>query len=668
MSLESNKNGLYFLLASLGLITLPHINHVPYPVFGFFYLLLTWRMLAIRIPACLPGFNLTFVLTLSGMALLFIQYDDLFGRQAVPSQSGFGPPRIFDREASTSLLMTALALKLMELRKNKDVSLATHLTFVVAATQFLYQQSLIMLAYIFLVIILLLAAMVNQASRSITTVASIRIATVLALQAIPIALAIFILFPRIEAPRLQWFSDRNTRLSSLSDFLEPGSISNLSLSEELVFRVKFSERIPPPEFRYWRGPVMTHTDGRRWTQSVTEASEQAVAEPSVSGGLYQYVIMMEPQAKNWVFAMDMPVNYSGPLTRNAYYQLTTSQSPERRSEYRIDSYPLYNTGIISDDQRRESLQLPFEPSDRVKSLIRQLHGYDGRPEVFIGELLRHFREENFRYTLTPPKLDDDPIETFLFETRSGFCSHYASAFVYLMRAANIPSRIVSGFLGGTYNSVGQFLEIRQKDAHAWAEVWLRNKGWVRYDPTAAIAPERIESSYDIDDTVLGGEIFFETGGAVGGLVVQWLDQARLLMNSADYNWQRWVINYNSLNQSRVLGRFGIHDAKSMVMWMTLIIGVIIAILGSYLLFYKKNSADKALKSYRRFCNKLRSGGLSRGLSEGARDFALRAKTTIPERSEEIDRITELFIGLRYGREPKAEDLKQLSRLVSIFKL
>lgn len=650
MPLASDKNVLIFLLVSLGLIALPHVNHVPLPIFGFFYLLLTWRLLAIGKPNYLPGFNLTFFLTLAAMVLLFTQHQGVFGR-----------------DAGTSLLMAALALKFMELRKTRDVYLTIYLAFVMAATQFLYQQSLIMLAYIFIVVILLLAVLVTQNSRAMATLPAIKMAAMLGMQALPIALAIFFLFPRIDAPRLQWLSERNHRLSSLSDFIEPGSISDLSLSEELVFRVRFFGPLPPPSLRYWRGPVMTHTDGKRWTQSKVTNQNTKSEEPSVSGNLFQYVILMEPQGKNWVFALDMPVDYPPQLQRNAYYQLTTSLNPERRSEYRIDSYPAFHTGAISSVHLQEALQLPSEPSQRIKSLIRLLHGYDTPPEVYISELLRHFRMENFRYTLTPPKLQDNPIETFLFETRSGFCSHYASTFVYLMRAANIPARIVSGFLGGTYNDVGHFLEVRQKDAHAWAEVWLPDKGWTRVDPTAAIAPERIENAYDVDSLFPDGEIIFDDVNA-GGAVDQWLGQLQSLWGSADYNWQHWIINYNSLNQANTLSRFGIRDAKSMVLWLTLIVAVMMAVIGTFLLFFRAHDTDRVVWAYRRFCNKLARKGLIRHQSEGARDFAERAKIRIPGHSEDIDRITELFIRLRYGRLPQPSDVKQLGRLVSLFKI
>ena len=268
--------------------------------------------------------------------------------------------------------------------------------------------------------------------------------------------------------------------------------------------------------------------------------------------------------------------------------------------------------------------------------------------------------------MDPPLLDQDPVETFLFKTRSGFCSHYASAFVYLMRVAHIPARVVTGYLGGTMNDVGHFLEIRQKDAHAWAEVWLAGKGWTRFDPTAAIAPERLEQNLNTEQE-LGEEIRFIADGSSAGWLSGWLKQSGLLWSSAEYNWQRWVVNYNSGKQSSFLSSFGIDGVQSMVLSMAAIVAAITSLYGASLFFRSSGPSDTALRFYAKYCKKLARKGLTRETGEGAKAFAERAKAQLPERSAEIERITSLFIELRYGREPAQENLRQLVRLVSKFK-
>jgi len=261
-------------------------------------------------------------------------------------------------------------------------------------------------------------------------------------------------------------------------------------------------------------------------------------------------------------------------------------------------------------------------------------------------------------------MEENPIETILFETRYGFCSHYAAAFVYLMRVANIPARVVTGYQGGELNKVGNFLEIRQADAHAWAEVWIEGRGWARFDPTAAIAPERIERSIDIDRLMPGGIISYMPAGAAAQAAFNWLKQTRQLWSNIDYNWQRWVINYDNRNQSRFLSSLGIADIKAMIYWMVGSIGLITALLSWLLLHQKQKAIDPVLRIYNRFCRKIVKRGLLRGRGEGAKDFAERVKIKLPEQAANIDQITAVFIKLRYGRNATLKDLKLFNKLVA----
>jgi transglutaminase-like putative cysteine protease len=482
------------------------------------------------------------------------------------------------------------------------------------------------------------------------------------MQAIPLTVIIFILFPRVEAPRWMLFEEKNKAKIGLSDSMEPGSISDLGTSEELVFRVKFTGEIPPPKLRYWRGPVLSYTDGKRWTQV---RFKESVDNPSYAGTAYAYTLLMEAQEKDWVFGLDLPAKLSNPLVQNGYYQLINLENPHKRAEYQITSYSQYNTGNLTQSEYQTSIQLPREPSDKIKQLVTQLHGFDSKPDALIQQILNHFRKEDFHYTLTPPLMEDNPIDSFLFTTKRGFCSHYASAFVYLMRVAHIPARVVTGYQGGEFNRVGNFLEIRQANAHAWAEVWLENQGWVRVDPTAAIAPERIEQQLNLDQLELGSDIRFDAGNAKQ---LNWLKQTRQLWENADYQWQRWVVNYDSNNQSDFLSQFGIHDFKTMMQWLMTLVGLMTVILSGFLLYQKKKATDPVLRLYQQFCQKLQAAGLTRTNREGAVDFAQRAITALPEHAEMIEEITATFIQLRYGRVNTREDFGKFAKLVAGFKV
>ncbi len=639
-----------FLLSSLSLITLPHLYNIPWPIFGLFYLLLGWRFAAVWKTGWLPGRWLLLLLTAAGMALLYSQQQGVLGR-----------------DAGTALFVTALGLKLLEIKSARDIYLTAYLAFVVASTLFLHQQSMLMAVYILFVCCALLATLVTINNRRQNTLAALKTAAVIIVQALPLAIVLFVLFPRIEAPRWMLFQDKHLAVTGLSDTMEPGSISRLGLSEELAFRAKFDGAIPPPRLRYWRGPVYSYTDGKRWTQVPNRSLARPDDSPRFTGQPYRYTLLMEPQTQHWVYALELPAEYADPLGRNGFYQLITRKDPEDRAEYRIVSYPSYNTGDLTENERQISLQLPAPASARIVELVRRLKGFDAGPEVFIGQVLNHFRQEQFYYTLMPDVMEENPIETFLFEKRTGFCAHYASAFVYLMRVAKIPARVIGGYQGGEINEVGGFLEVRQANAHAWSEVWLRGKGWVRVDPTAAVAPERVEQDVNIDLQIASGKVNFTPVDV--GVAMSWFKRGRQLWNSLDYNWQRWVINYSNTGQSDLLAGFGIGTVKRLVYWL---IGSTIAVclLMTWLLLRKdRPPSDPVMAQHRKFCAKLaRRAGLEIKTGEGAKSFAARAGRRCPEVSGQIDRITDLFLKLRYRPDAVDKDLRDFKRLVRQFKV
>ena len=651
MPAEINKNILIFLLTSIGLIALPHIYHIPTAVFSFFSLLLSWRFLGIWRPNWLPNRLLIFLLTVGGIVLLYSQHQGIAGR-----------------DAGTSLFITALALKLLEIKQERDLYLIIYLSFIVAASQFLFEQSFLMAGYILFVCCVLLATLISINSIKQRNWLALKTAAVIIIQALPIAIVLFVLFPRVDAPRWMLLNTPNKARTGLSDSMEPGSISHLGLSGALVFRVKFDGAIPPMNQRYWRGPVLSHTNGKRWTQTRDLFFKRFQDKIKYQGQPYRYTLMMEPQNKNWIFALDMPEQFSPKLSQNANYQLTTREAPDKRAEYTITSYPNYNTGYITRTEYRNNLQLPDPPSKRVTDLVTHLQGFDSIPENFIQNLMHYFRQENFSYTLTPPLMKENPIETFLFDQRNGFCEHFASAFVYLMRVAGIPARVVTGYQGGELNKIGNFLEIRQANAHAWAEVWLTGQGWERIDPTTAIAPERVEQNVNIEQQIANRMVSFIDVHSEITQSLSWLLEARQLWGSLNYNWYRWVINYSAANQTSFLASLGIKTLKQMIYWLVGIIALITALLSWVLLHKKPKTIDKALIEYKRFCKTLAKKGLLRGPGEGVIDFADRIKRRFPEHSNTVEDITELFVKLRYGRHSTADDLNELKKRVGLFKL
>lgn len=638
-----------FLLSAIGLITLPHVKNVPPLLFAFFCLMLTWRFISVWNTQWLPNKAFLLLATLTGIGLLYAHHQGILGL-----------------DAGTSIFVTALGLKMLEVRDKRDIYLSVFLAFIVAATQFLYLQNVFMAFYILAVCCTLVATLICVNSPNPRPLAAAKTAALIVLQALPLAIVIFVFFPRIEAPRWMMFQEKHKTRLGLNDVLEPGSISELGLSAELAFRVKFKGPIPPNEQRYWRGPVFTQTDGKRWTENKAGSFIHRLDKPQFTGSPYSYTLLMEPQSKKWVFALDMPAEFPTEVIRNSYYQLITSKDPEKRAEYAIVSYPDYNTGHITKNEYRDNLQLPGNATPRIKTLVEQLQGFQGNPETFIDNLLKYFHNNEFIYTLQPPLMEENPIETFLFETRRGFCSHYATAFVYLMRVAHVPARVVGGYQGGELNTAGNFLEIRQANAHAWAEVWLDKRGWTRVDPTAAIAPERIQQDVNVDLQIAQGEVNFtpvmrESAG------YKWLRKAGYLWDSLDYHWQRWVVNYSSGNQSNLLKFFNINSLTTLAYWLAGALLLVTAPLAWLLLRNKIRQNDKAVRLYNRFCGKLAKKGLLRNMHEGPCDFARRAAIVLPDKAAAIDNITALYVSIRYGKNANASNLQSLRRRVREFR-
>lgn len=620
------------------------------PVFSFFSLLLIWRFVCVWKTNYLPNKLIILLLVIAAVVLLYTQHKGFLGR-----------------DAGTNLFVTALGLKLLEIKKERDLYLISYLAFIVASTQFLYQQSILMAGYILFVCCVLIATLVSINSQKAATVSALKTATVIIFQALPISIVLFVLFPRIEAPRWMLFNLQNTAISGLSDSLEPGSISRLGLSDELVFRVKFEGKLPPPNQRYWRGPVFSQTNGKRWTETKNLFFRKNQDELTYTGEPYQYTLLMEPQDKRWVFALDMPSSYPDSVTKNALYQLITKDNPGDRAAYKITSFSQYNTGDITKTERRDNLQLPSDPSKKIMQLVTQLDGFEASAERFIQSVMSHFKNEKFYYTLTPPLMEEKPIETFLFETRYGFCSHYATAFVYLMRVAGLPARVVAGYQGGEHNKVGDFLEVRQANAHAWAEVWLKNKGWTRFDPTAAIAPERVEQDVNIDLQIATGSVNFSPININVGRALSWMKNAKQLWSGIDYSWQRWVINYSTVNQSKFLSSLGINNISSMVQWLIASIALITCILAWTIFKTRQTKIAEELILYQRYCKKLAKAGVYKKIGETAKDFASRVQKQRPDIAEEVEKITAVFLRLRYEQNLAEEDYILLKSQVSKFK-
>jgi hypothetical protein len=272
-----------------------------------------------------------------------------------------------------------------------------------------------------------------------------------------------------------------------------------------------------------------------------------------------------------------------------------------------------------------------------------------------------FREQPFIYTLAPPELGDNPVDQFLFETRSGFCEHYASAFTFLMRAAGVPARVVTGYLGGEVNPVDGYLVVRQSEAHAWTEVWLPGEGWVRVDPTAAVSPLRIERG------LAAAVLETDQASLRARNRSEWLRQARFAWDAVANSWNQWVLGYNAERQVRFLSQIGLAQAtwQNMVIALIATSGIILLVLALLLLVRLTSlRMDPVQRAYARFCQAMARRGAPRKLSEGPRDFAARVSLQFPQLRETVQRIAALYVALRYGGEKNPRVLEEFRQAVN----
>lgn len=564
-------------------------------------------------------------------------------------------------DAGTSLLIVMAGMKLLETKSVRDLTVVVFLSYFALFAGFLYNQSMVGLPYMLFTAGLLTMTLmrIHQTEAMPIREAASTTAKML-LQALPLAALLFLFFPRI--PGQFWaVPAREKAISGLSEEMTPGDVSELSLSSAIAFRVRFEGEPPPPRERYWRGPVMHLFDGRTWRYAGAFRVPQEVAS---SGSTYHYRISLEPQQRNWIFALDMPTDWDERrAVRAADFQLIARQ-PQIAvlTSFDLQSTPTYvTTSELRYDMRRLDTYIPRNRNVRTIELARQMRESAGSDEAFIQSVLTKFGSEEYYYTLEPPALDINAVDDFLFNTKRGFCEHFASAFTVMARSVGIPARVVTGYQGGEFNPMGDYFIVRQSDAHAWSEVWLEGRGWQRIDPTAAIAPERIERGLDAAisaaEDVPGRDL---RQSAV-------LSQLRLAWDAANTFWNDQVVEFSEVQQRWLLELVNIKDPR----WEYLSVGLIVGLTGFFLILsayltwqFKPRSRDPVAHVYEQLCKKLAKLGVPRQPHEGPNDYVARAAQARPELATQLAELRSVYVGLRYGPTPLPTELSRLKFLVN----
>ncbi|MCG5509975.1 transglutaminase TgpA family protein [Ectothiorhodospira lacustris] len=646
--LPGRSGALLWVIAATGVAIGPHLFNQPVWVVLTTTLALAWRggVHLGRLP--MPPRWILVLLTVLMTGLVLGRYGTLFGR-----------------DAGVALLVLMTGLKLLETRTYRDAMLVVFLGYFVIITNFFYSQEIPVALYMLVAVFATTAALVRlNAGEAIQPVReSFGLAGLMLGQAVPVMIILFLLFPRLPGPLWGMPQDSTTGVTGLSDSMSPGSISQLLQSDAPAFRVSFTDDPPVPAQRYWRGPVFAHFDGRTW-RAGRETEVDALPQAPDLERVVTYTINLEPHERRWLLALDIPVSVPPDARMIEDHYLVSSRPVRRLVQYTLASRTdLILEPELSEARRRQALNLPARAAPRAQALAQDWRSRHEDDEALIRTALGHFNEEPFFYTLSPPRLERDPVDQFLFEARAGFCEHYASAFVVLMRAAGIPARVVTGYQGGEYNRLGNYLLVRQSDAHAWAEVWLQGRGWVRVDPTAAVSPERIESGIRAAlSGDLGAPDFIRRSLDWGIVRLQWA----LWRDSIDYYWSGWVLAFGPERQGELLERLGLGrlDWRGMITLMVALVGVVVLVFAAIFLWRNRLPvADPLAVVYRHFCRRLARGGLTRAPHEPPMDFARRIARERPELAEPVMAFTREYVALRYGASPDPERFGRLRGLL-----
>ena len=636
---RTSQKATLWVIASLSFAMAPQLIRMPIPVVVMTLLPLLWR-----IGAEIRGWKSLPALVRHGataLALLVLY---------------FSHPSIAGRRAAVSLLTVMLALKLIESYRIRDARLIVSFSLFLCATQFMFGQGILMPVYGAVTVIFVLVALTqlhrNEAFIAFDETPSVGVSLFselgfsfrLLLLAIPVGISFFLFFPRWASPL--WGIPETTLDSKtgLSDSMSPGNIQNLFMDDSPAFRVMFEDRIPRPSELYWRGPVFWNFDGETWRSSFYSKNLHAESQPDENDARWKYTVQLEPNERHWLFSLDYPATRPRHSRITVDFQILRRLPVTQLLQYSMVSDPVFvDTPELSLTLKKSALDLPRDSNPRTRKLIERwqregLHGH-----AMVRRVLAHFNTEEFYYSLESPLLGWHSVDEFLFDTRLGYCEHYASAFAVMMRMADIPSRIVTGYQGGWYNEIGQYLLVRQSDAHAWTEVWFADEGWIRVDPTAAVSPLRIES------------------GSLGAIPAprhfldyNWLRDVRNGVDIVQQRWNDWVIKFGADSQARMFSSFGLQrmTPSMLVIILFVVIGLFSLILVPFILRVRgPGKKDPLRAAWLKFLQRLKAAGFETLASKGAIELAHSAALQLPRDAQSIHHIAVMYSRSRYSTTP-----------------
>jgi len=611
---KPDQNILFLLLIGIHLSALPLYSHMPLAITSLIVCLSLWQFFIIKNRRTNPGIFIQLILVAICFLTVLYSYGHIFGQQ----------PGI-------ALVTLMTILKLFETKNSRDCHIVIYSAFFIIASNFFHSQSIWLILFVFLVIVFLVATLITLSDKlnSLSLKNTLSMAARFVLYAAPLMLILFVLFPRISGPLWGLPDDAFTGRTGLSEEMSPGSINRLISSSAIAFRVKFDKAIPQHRQLYWRGAVLSLYDGKTWRRDDAPDSAQANIQYNDDiENTFDYRITLEPTHLSWLlsleYAKNISVNSEHEYRINREAMLITRDKITNIINYHVTSKTSAKNQALfkQEDVKNRLLPVSKNQSNKNPQTIKLANDLFQQSKFntqqYINAVLAHFQNNNFVYTLNPDLLGENAMDDFLFNSRRGFCEHYASAFTYLMRAAGIPARVVIGYQGGKMNPLDDYMIVRQSDAHAWSEVWLGNH-WQRIDPTAAVSPDRVEQGVlhaGLENNRL--PLLLVSNSAL-------FKNIAFLYDSFQNNWNQWVIGFNQKKQNDLLKALGFDepDSAKLIMLLLACLTVVGGFVSWFLLTHKTVEKDRVQHYYNLFCLKLKRRGLQRGFNEGSIDFENR---------------------------------------------
>ena len=624
----SNKQ-VFWILLSVIIAVIPHFPRLPiwFPVLLIIVASIRWLTNIKKIKP-LPSFFVAFLTIFVFLAIIYFQ--------------GF----MLNREISVTVLTTMTVLKLLETWEKRDAWMVVTLCYFVILTRFFYSQDMLLVFYLLSSVVIIthtLFVLQHNQPENIFQKREIKQTFGLLLAGIPLAALFFLFFPRLGSPI--WGSPDffGEGVTGISEDMSPGSISNLFDDDSTAFRVVFEGEIPENSQLYWRGPVMWDFDGYTWTRKKGGMYVKRPSSFADSGFISKYEIELEPTGQNFLFALDYPYSIPSEAQLLSDSQMMSNNKINQLRHYTITSvlkpYNPYELLSFENIARLKALPKGYNP--KTIELINGWKKQNITPEAMISRALSMFRNDEFYYSYSPPLLQGNTIDQFLFETRSGFCEHYASAFTFMMRAAGLPARVVTGYQGGILNK--DYVLVKQSDAHAWSEVWVKDKGWLRVDPTAAVSPLRVEY----------GSQAIMSENARNWLDSEWTRKMGERYDALRHKWNKWVRDYNAVKQKALFEVFGFdsQDGKSIAIILGVImIGTTVLVLLFLFITRPKRQLLAYDKEFNKFLKIFAKRGLEKPEGQGVMQFTELAAENYPNLKTEITNFARLYLKLRFGKD------------------